>query len=155
MAAVEPYSGLTVIVDSCVLIKLRRAPTAAQDDFRRAHHLNRLRMSPIVELEMLYGMGSCGKVEKQVEFFEQFHKAPLSRRIGERAVQGMVELARLYPKSHGYHLTKWPDLLIAATAEERGYGVLHHDAEFEKISQVIDCKPIWFADRDEAKWSSK
>lgn len=152
MAAEEPYDGLTVIVDACVLIKLKRAPRAAQDDFLNARRLDRLRMSPVVELEMLYGMDSRPKVEKQAEFFEQFHKAPLSRTAGERAVQGMVELARLYPNSHGYHRTKWADLLIAATAEERGFGVLHHDAEFEKIKEVIDCKPIWFADRDEGKW---
>jgi predicted nucleic acid-binding protein len=154
VAAGEPYGGLTVIVDSCVLIKLRRAPQAAQQEFRRARELNRLRMSPVVELEFLYGMESCPKVEKWAEFFGQFEKAPLSRTAGERAVQGMIELARMYPKSHGYHKTKWADLLIAATAEDRGYGVLHHDAEFEKIKEVLDCKPIWFADRNEKHWES-
>lgn len=154
MSAGEPYEGLTVLVDTCVLIKLQRAPRSAQAEFREARRLNRLRISPVVELEMTYGLGGWPQIERQAEFFEQFHRAPLSRVAGERAIQGMVDLARLHPKSHGYHRTKWGDLLIAATAEERGFGVLHHDAEFDKIKQVIDCKPIWFAHRDENQWGS-
>lgn len=62
----------------------------------------------------------------------------------------MVELAQ--KGSPGYHKVRWPDLLIAATAAERGYGVLHHDHEYDRISEVLAFDSVWFADRDEANW---
>jgi predicted nucleic acid-binding protein len=150
--AAEPYNGLTVIVDSCVFVKLKRAPEAARLEFTEALKKDRLRISPIVELEILYGLSSPEQIRTQREFFDQFRKAELRRTFGFRAIQALNALAELKPGSHGYHRVKWADLLIAATAEHHGFGVVHHDADFDKIRQVIDCKPIWFADRDETKW---
>jgi predicted nucleic acid-binding protein len=152
MGATEPYNGLTVLVDSCVFVKLHRAPRASRQEFAEALTLNRLRVSPVVVLEILYGMRTPEAIRQQQEFFDQFPKADLRRTIGWRAIQALGELAELHPDSHGYHRVKWADLLIAATAEHHGFGVIHHDADFDKIRQVVDCKPIWFADRDEANW---
>jgi predicted nucleic acid-binding protein len=150
----EPYNGLTVIVDSCVFVKLPRAPRAARLEFEEALKMDRLRISPVVELEIIYGLSTTEQIQTQREFFDQFRKAELRRTIGLRAVQAFDELAALNPGSHGYHRVKWADLLIAATAEHHGFGVVHHDADFDKIRKVIDCKPIWFADRDEKSWTS-
>lgn len=154
MGAAEPYNGLTVLVDSCVFVKLHRAPHASRQEFAEAMKLNRIRVSPVVELEILYGMRTPEAIAERREFFDQFPKADLRRTIGRRAIQALGELAELRPASHGYHRVKWADLLIAATAEHHGFGVVHHDADFDKIKQVVDCKPIWFADRDEAKWGA-
>ncbi len=148
----EPYNGLTVLVDSCVFVKLHRAPRASRQEFTDALKLNRLRVSPVVELEILYGLGTSREIGERREFFDQFLRAELRRNIGLRAVQALDELAERNPGSPGYHRVKWPDLLIAATAEHHGFGVVHHDSDFDRINEVIDCKPIWFAARDERQW---
>jgi predicted nucleic acid-binding protein len=148
----EPYNGFTVIVDSCVFVKLKRAPRAARLEFAEALKLRRLRVSPVVELEILYGLNTSEEIRKRREYFDQFPRAELRRTIGLRAVQALDELAERNSGSHGYHRVKWPDLLIAATAEHHGFGVIHHDSDFDKIQEVVDCKPIWFADRDERQW---
>jgi predicted nucleic acid-binding protein len=40
---------------------------------------------------------------------------------------------------------KVPDLLVAATAEEAGLIVLHHDADFDRVAAMIGQKCEWVA----------
>jgi predicted nucleic acid-binding protein len=63
----------------------------------------------------------------------------------------MVDLAKSAP-SPGYHKVRWPDLLIAATAASRGFGVLHHDHDFDRIREVLEFDSVWLADSNEGNW---
>lgn len=150
MASGEPYDGNILLVDSSVWIKLPRAPQSAQSQFFEAHRREQLRGSPVVQLELLYGSADLRRVQEEQALLDQLPTLPLSRAIGEAAVSAMVRLAE--SGSPGSHKVKWPDLLIAATAAERGFGVLHHDRDFDRIRGVLEFDSVWFADADERNW---
>jgi predicted nucleic acid-binding protein len=103
----------------------------------------------VVYLELLYGSANQRQVKEEQAFLDQLPGLPLSRSVGEAALRAQIELAE---KGAGYHRVKWPDLLIAASASERGFGVLHHDQDYDRIAEVLGFDSVWFAERDENLW---
>lgn len=64
---------------------------------------------------------------------------PTSDRAARRALQVQGELAQ-----RGQHrAVRLPDLLVAATAEEHGFIVLHHDRDFDRVAAVTGQPCEW------------
>ena len=65
--------------------------------------------------------------------------APTDDQVARRALQVQGELAQ-----RGHHRTvRLPDLLVAATAEQHGFTVLHYDRDFDRIAAVTGQPCEW------------
>lgn len=65
--------------------------------------------------------------------------APTDDRVARRALQVQGVLAQ-----RGHHRTvRLPDLLVAATAEQHGFTVLHYDRDFDRVAAVTGQPCEW------------
>lgn len=152
MASGEPYGGRVLIVDSSTWIKLPRAPEAARQTFIAAVAGGQIRCSPVVLIEVLYGTENAETLEAERAALEELLPVPVTASVCRAAIQAMVALAR--SGSPGNHKVKGADLLIAASAADSAFGVLHHDQHFDKLASVLPFDSIWFADPDEEAWGT-
>jgi predicted nucleic acid-binding protein len=58
------------------------------------------------------------------------------------AVTAMRELSRL---GGLHHRVQMADVVIAACAQEAGMGVLHYDAHFDRLAEVMEFESRWIA----------
>lgn len=109
------------------------------------------RLGPLIEAGLI---GTCGIIELEVRFsarshieYEQiaadrrlgYESFPMPDEIWDRALEvqsGLSERGRL-------RAVKFPDLLIAATAERHGLVVIHYDADYDLIASVTDQPCEW------------
>ncbi|MFN8216459.1 MAG: PIN domain-containing protein [Solirubrobacterales bacterium] len=150
MAPAQPYDGLTLILDTSTWLKLPRSPKTAQDEFAKAAELGRILCSPVMLMEVLFGVGNAVEIEDERDALETLRSIPVTKSVCRAAVAAMVELA--HSGSPGNHKVKGSDLLIAASAADSAFGVLHHDHHFDKLAEVLPFDSVWFADPDESNW---
>jgi predicted nucleic acid-binding protein len=93
-----------------------------------------LYICPIGELEQLYSARSARNYDLlKADLRTSFELVPAPSDILDRALQLQADLAH----HHGmWHRTPIPDLLIAETALHHGLGVVHIDADFDRIAAV-------------------
>jgi predicted nucleic acid-binding protein len=101
-------------------------------------------------MEILYGMPDAAAVEAERKRLDELRAVPVTGSVCRAAVQAMVMLA--HQGSPGNHRVKGSDLLIAASAADSAFGVLHHDEHFDKLASVLPFDSVWFADPDERAW---
>ena len=89
---------------------------------------------PIGELEQLYSARSAQDYDLlKSDLRANFDVVAAPPDVLERALRLQRDLAH----HHGmWHRTPIPDLLIAETALHHGLGVVHVDADFERIAEV-------------------
>lgn len=68
----------------------------------------------------------------------------IDERVEERAIEAQAQLARA-----GHHRLAPPDLIIAATADVHGVGILHYDHDFDILRERTDLRfdSVWLAPR--------
>jgi predicted nucleic acid-binding protein len=98
---------------------------------------------PIVTLELLYDARDGEQVERVAAGCGALRQAPITRSVGEAAILAIRELAA--DGSAGAHRVRIPDVLIAAAAAERGFGVLHYDQHFDRLAEVLAFDSQWVA----------
>ncbi len=117
---------------------LDKSAAARATDARVAEDLAALAGSlficPIGELEQLYSARSASDYDTlKTELRAFFPTVTAPPDILERALQLQHDLAH----HHGmWHRTPIPDLLLAETALHHGLGVVHVDADFDRIAEV-------------------
>lgn len=89
---------------------------------------------PVGQLEQLYSARSAREYDAWADIVSRsYRNVPAPADLLERALILQRDLAH----HHGmWHRIAIPDLLIAETALEHGLGVVHVDAEFERIAEV-------------------
>ncbi|MFR9757985.1 PIN domain nuclease [Streptomyces sp. TR06-5] len=86
----------------------------------------------LTELEFLYSARSTGDRERLEEWLGRFEWCPVPEGVHRRARVVQRQLT-----AKGEHRSAGPvDLLVAATAEEAGLILLHHDRDFEVIART-------------------
>jgi predicted nucleic acid-binding protein len=101
----------------------------------------------MVELELLFSSRSPSDYERRrQQLRDGFESLPMPDEVWQRAMQVQAELS-LRSAHRGAAL---PDLLIAATAERHGVGVLHYDHEYDLIASVTGQTVEWVVDRGTA-----
>jgi predicted nucleic acid-binding protein len=128
----------THLADKSALARLRLAPVAA-------------RLGPMIEAGLV---GTCGIIELEVRFSSQSHDQyeavradrsrgyewfPMGDEIWGRALDVQRELSR---QGH-LRGVRFPDLLIAATAERHGLTVIHYDHDYDLIAAVTGQPVEW------------
>jgi predicted nucleic acid-binding protein len=105
--------------------RLREA--ALQDD--------RIWITPIVRMEILYSARSASEYQTVETEMDALRILRNDRAVADAAMSALGELAE---RGDGYHRVPITDALIAAAAAEHGgLAVLHRDAHFDKLAEVL------------------
>ncbi len=107
-----------------------------------AMETRRLAICPPVELELLYSARSATEFAEREAAFSVLRRVELSRTIGRAAVTALRELSTAGGLHHRIRIA---DVLIAACAQEAGIGVLHYDAHFDRLAEVMGFESRWIA----------
>jgi predicted nucleic acid-binding protein len=96
---------------------------------------DRLWITPIVRMEILYSARSNSEYLDLESELDALRILRNDRAVADAAMAALGELAE---RGGGYHRVPITDALIAAAAAEHGaVAVLHRDAHFDKLSEVL------------------
>ena len=98
---------------------------------------------PIVTLELLFDARDSDQVERVAVALSGLPQAPVTRTVTDAAIGAVRDLASA--GSAGSHRVRVADALIAAAAAERGFGVLHYDHHFDRLTTVLGFTSQWIA----------
>jgi predicted nucleic acid-binding protein len=103
---------------------------------------DRLRLSPLVRIEILFSARGGEEFDQVAERLSTIRPAPLSAAIVRAAEAGMRALAH---RSSGAQRMPIVDYLIAAAAQELGAAVIHYDHDYDTLAEVMEFESIWLA----------
>jgi predicted nucleic acid-binding protein len=93
--------------------------------------------------ELLYSARDGEEYDRLAADLGQLRDVPISRSVANAALGAMRALAYVRPLYH--RGIKLPDLLIAAAAHDGGIGVLHYDAHYDRLAEVLEFESRWIA----------
>jgi len=130
------------LVDTSAFVRLGREP-AVRESWREHFGAGLLSICPVTELEVLYSARSVAHREQLRKLIRAAYGWVVSPdRVFERALEVQEALT-----GRGTHRSAGPvDLLVAATAEERGLVLVHYDADFATIAEVTGQPARWVAE---------
>jgi predicted nucleic acid-binding protein len=118
---------------------------------RLGHELVARRLGSMIEAGLV---GTCGIIELEVRYSARSHPEydeigrdrgvgyewfPMPDELWGRA----LEVQRALSERGQLRAVKFPDLLIAATAERHGLVVVHYDSDYDLIAAVTDQQTEW------------
>jgi predicted nucleic acid-binding protein len=107
---------------------------------KRALHDRRFWVTPIVRMEILYSARTSAEYLALEMELDGLRILRNDRSVTDAAMRGIGELAE---HSDGYHRVPLTDALIAAAAAEHGgLAVLHRDAHFDRLAEVLAFRSI-------------
>jgi predicted nucleic acid-binding protein len=96
---------------------------------------DRMLITPIVRMEILYSARTSNEYVALEAELDALRALRNDRSAADAAIGAMRELAA---RSDGYHRVPPTDALIAAAAAEHGgLAVLHRDAHFDRLAEVL------------------
>jgi predicted nucleic acid-binding protein len=98
---------------------------------------------PVITLELLYDAPDRKHVEDVAAALAEMRQALINGSVTNAAERAMQDLAA--EGSAGGHRVRVPDVLLAAAAAQRGFGVLHYDHHFDKLAKVLNFTSQWIA----------
>lgn len=128
--------ALTHLADTSVLTRLDQQPIRAALEPKAAR--GELGRAGISDLEIGYSARSVSEWDRLTQALQVFELVETTSDHVRRARQVQRLLAARHQRGR-----KVPDLLIAAAAESRGLGVLHYDADFDRIAAVTGQTCEW------------
>lgn len=128
--------ALTHVVDSSVLTRLGRAPI--RNVIEPMVERGELARAGVSDLEVGYSARSAAEWDQLADALAVFELVETTADHVRRARQVQRLLASKHERGR-----KIPDLLIAAAAEARNLGVLHYDADFDRIAAVTGQPCEW------------
>lgn len=137
------FAGRRLLVDNSAFQR-------GGDEFVRADWLaalegGHLYRSPILEFEVLYSARNAREHAELTEELEALRPLDLSEAVVGAALGAQAELAR---HAAGFHRLPHQDYLVAAIAAANELGVLHYDADFDRIaehSSSLAFESVWIA----------
>jgi predicted nucleic acid-binding protein len=128
--------ALTHLVDTSVLTRLREP--AIREAIEPRAERGELARAGISDLEIGYSARSAAEWDELAEALDVFELIETTADHVRRARQVQRLLAAKHQRGR-----KIPDLLVAAAAEARDLGVLHYDADFDRIAAVTGQECEW------------
>lgn len=108
----------------------------------KALRAGRLRIGPMVKLEVLFTARDGKHFDESAEELAVLATAPLTRSVLRAAEVGMRALAH---RSAGAHRIPIVDYLTAAAAQETGAAVIHYDRDYDTLAEVMTFESVWLA----------
>jgi len=129
-----------VLADTTAWLKVSRAPAEVRAYWTEALRTRQIFVVPVVRLELLHHERDAIAVNERDYELDQMPQLELTPEVADDAMTAMLELAA---RSDGYHKVPAPDYLIAATAarQDPPLAVLHHDAHYDKLAEVLNFMP--------------
>ena len=115
---------------------------SVRDHWIEALLADRVRLSPAVELEILLTARDGEGFDDLLEELSALRTAPLNASVWRAATAAMRALAH---RSSGTHRIPIVDYLVAAGAQEINAAVLHYDADYDVLAQVMSFESTWLA----------
>ena len=101
---------------------------------------DRLWITPIVRMEILYSARSTSEYVALESELDALRIVRNDRAVTDAAMSALGELAE---RGDGYHRVPPTDALIAAAAAEHGgIAVLHRDAHFDRLAEVLEFQGV-------------
>jgi predicted nucleic acid-binding protein len=124
----EPFGTVPLVVDTSAWVRQRDAKVRPRWEARLRAGL--LASCPVVALELLAAARDEHEFTALAGALDELPQAPVTTRACRAALAASRELlgSRRLPAA---------DYLIAAAAAERGFGVLHHDRDFDTLASVL------------------
>jgi len=138
-----PFGGGAYIVDTSAWARAERAPVKRR--FSAARRNGQVATCAIVTLEFLHSSRDGGEFDKRMALFSDLHDVPISRSVTNAALGAYRELAHRRPLAH--RAVKLPDLIVAAAAADAAVDVLHYDADYDTLAEVLPFESRWIAPR--------
>lgn len=120
--------------------------SAYPDAWLDALNRDRIVICSIVALELLYSARTHADVEHLDAELSRLRDVPISRGTLTAARRAVIDLAGR--GSDGHHRVPPQDVIIAACAAEHGCAVLHYDAHYDRLADVLGFEAVWAAPRD-------
>ena len=114
-------------------------------EWERALERDQIVSCPIVQLELLYSSRDAESFDAIAAGLAGIREAPVNRSVTRAATAAYRELAHRSPLFH--RSVRLPDLLVAAAAADAGLGVLHYDADYDTLAEVLRFESRWLAPR--------
>ncbi len=121
----------------------------------RAHHVpaewkgalteGRIVTSELVALELLYSARDGAQFDARAGELALLPQAPVTPTVLSNARAAFRALAHRHPLFH--RSVTIADLITAAAAADAGIGVLHYDADFDTLAEVLPFESRWIAPR--------
>jgi predicted nucleic acid-binding protein len=123
----------------------RAGHESVRDAWAAAMRARQVATCPVVVLELLYSARGGPEFDRWAADLAQLRSIPLTRSVTNAAQQALRTLAHGGGARH--RSVKLPDLVIAACAADAAVGVLHHDADFDRLAEVLPFESRWIAPR--------
>lgn len=138
----QPFRGRDLVVDNSAF--QRGGQDTVRDEWLQAVRDGRLYRSPILELEVLYSARNAREHAELREELEALRPLELSTAIMDAALDAQAELAQ---HAAGFHRLPHQDYVVAAIAAAHGVGVLHYDADFDRLTEYssLAFDSVWIA----------
>ena len=133
MDAVQLLEGdAPFIADTSAWWRFSSLPAVLAGLIKQAMGDDRLWITPIVRMEILYSTRSTSEYTAVETELDGFRILRNDRAVTDAAMSAVGELAE---RSDAYHRVPLTDALIAA--EHGGIALLHRDAHFDKLAEVL------------------
>jgi predicted nucleic acid-binding protein len=126
----EPF-----VLDTSAWSRIRKLPAELAQPPRAAMIAGRAFITPIVRIEILYSARTAVEYAAVDAELSSLRILRNDRAAAETAISALRELSE---RGDGYHRVPLPDALIAAAAAEQGgLAVLHRDAHYDRLAEVL------------------
>jgi predicted nucleic acid-binding protein len=134
------FGGGVFLADKSVWA--RASHDVLREEWTAAVFAGQIVTCPIINLELLYSTRTAEEFGTVESNLDALRSIPLNQSICIVATRALSELAAI---SDCYHRVALPDVLIAATAQEAGVGVLHYDHHYDRLAEVLHFESRWAA----------
>ncbi len=123
------------VADTSAWWRVPLLPEALAEQIQRAVLDDRIWITPIVRMEILYSARTSSEYPALERELDALRIVRNDRAVADAAMGALRELAA---RGDGYHRVPLTDALIAAAAAEHGaLVVLHRDAHFDRLAEVL------------------
>ena len=134
-----PWGGGTYVADTSAWSRVRHV----EREWTAAYRRGQVATCEIVELEVLCSSRDGAEFDRRAESLASLPQAPVTPVVLVAAREAFRELAHRHPLFH--RSVGVTDLMIAAAAAGAGFGVLHYDADFDTLAEVLPFESRWLA----------
>jgi predicted nucleic acid-binding protein len=128
------------VIDTSAWWRLLQLPAELGARVRSAVRDDRILITPIVRMEILYSARSAAEY---MDADARLSTLRMLRNDRSAADAAMTALGELASRSDGYHRVPVTDALIAAAAADQGgLAVLHRDAHFDRLAEVLTFESV-------------
>jgi predicted nucleic acid-binding protein len=135
------YDGRVFIADSSAWSNAGQPNVT--DEWTQALRNEQIATCPVVKLELLYFARDGDDYDRLDEILAALRDVPITRSVTNAALAALRRLAHVEPRYQ--RSIKFPDLLIAAAAQDAAVGVLHYDHHYDRLAEVLEFESRWIA----------